>query len=147
EGDLLAATEGRAFWILNDITPLRQLTPQVASAKVFLFIPRPSYRLAGGGRGAAPSRATIHYSLGAQLVAADTLRLEIRDTSGMVVARVASADESPAPASDAPAGHGGGRAAGGREGRGGASARLSTRPGINEFSWDLRASTGEGIVQ
>src|SRR6185503_1077747 len=77
----------------------------------------------------------------------DTLRLEIRDAKGTVVARVTSADESPAQASDATGRGAGGRGGKGRGGRGGAPPRLATRQGINEFSWDLRATAGEGIVQ
>ena len=51
-GDLYAATEGRAFWALDDLTPLRQMTAELARADVHLFAPRPAL-LAGG-----PSRAT-----------------------------------------------------------------------------------------
>jgi photosystem II stability/assembly factor-like uncharacterized protein len=42
--DLVVATYGRGFWILDDITPLRQLTPQVTGASAYLFAPRPAYR-------------------------------------------------------------------------------------------------------
>lgn len=38
--DLLAATHGRGFWILDDLTPLHQLSPQVANSQTFLFAPR-----------------------------------------------------------------------------------------------------------
>ncbi len=44
ENDLVAATHGRSFWILDDLTPLRQLTQQVADASAHLFDPCPSYR-------------------------------------------------------------------------------------------------------
>jgi photosystem II stability/assembly factor-like uncharacterized protein len=42
--DLVVATYGRGFYILDDITPLRQLTPQVLSADAHLFTPRAAYR-------------------------------------------------------------------------------------------------------
>ena len=42
--DLVVATYGRGFWILDDITPLRQLTPDVLSASAHLFVPRAAYR-------------------------------------------------------------------------------------------------------
>ncbi|HXF05439.1 MAG TPA: sialidase, partial [Blastocatellia bacterium] len=42
--DLVVATYGRGFWILDDITPLQQLTPQVLAAEAHLFAPRPAYR-------------------------------------------------------------------------------------------------------
>ena len=42
--DLVAGTHGRSFWILDDITPLRQLTDEVAGADSHLFEPRATYR-------------------------------------------------------------------------------------------------------
>jgi len=42
--DLVIATYGRGFWILDDITPLQQMTPQVASAEALLFTPQPAWR-------------------------------------------------------------------------------------------------------
>ena len=47
--DLVVATHGRSFWILDDLTPLHQLTDTVAQADVYLFKPRATYRLEGGG--------------------------------------------------------------------------------------------------
>ena len=44
DDDLVAATHGRSFWILDDLTPLRQLSQDVADASAHLFAPRPSYR-------------------------------------------------------------------------------------------------------
>jgi photosystem II stability/assembly factor-like uncharacterized protein len=45
--DLVVGTYGRGFWILDDITPLQQLTPEVAAADVHLFEPRQAYRFRG----------------------------------------------------------------------------------------------------
>jgi hypothetical protein len=42
--DLVVSTYGRGFWIMDDITPLQQLTPEVAAKNVHLFTPRPAYR-------------------------------------------------------------------------------------------------------
>ena len=42
--DLVLATYGRGAWILDDVTPLRDLTPQVLNADAHLFTPRPAYR-------------------------------------------------------------------------------------------------------
>ncbi len=44
-GDLVLGTYGRGFWILDDLSPLRQLTEDVLSSDVHLFDPRPAYRL------------------------------------------------------------------------------------------------------
>jgi photosystem II stability/assembly factor-like uncharacterized protein len=43
--DLVVATHGRSFWILDDITPLRQLTPRDEQADIILFKPEPAVRL------------------------------------------------------------------------------------------------------
>lgn len=42
--DLVLATYGRGFWILDDLTPLEQMTQQVADASAYLFPPRDAYR-------------------------------------------------------------------------------------------------------
>ena len=42
--DLVVATYGRGFWILDDLTPLQQATPQVLESDAHLFAPRPTYR-------------------------------------------------------------------------------------------------------
>lgn len=42
--DLVVATYGRGFWIMDDITPLQQLTPEVLKSDVHLFDLRPAYR-------------------------------------------------------------------------------------------------------
>ncbi len=43
--DLIVATHGRSFWILDDITPLRQLSEQVAKASAYLFAPQEALRV------------------------------------------------------------------------------------------------------
>ena len=42
--DLVVATYGRGFWILDDITPLQQITPEVLKSEAYLLAPRPAYR-------------------------------------------------------------------------------------------------------
>ncbi|HVR09480.1 MAG TPA: glycosyl hydrolase, partial [Thermoanaerobaculia bacterium] len=55
EGDLVAATEGRGFWVLDDLEPLRELAadPKLSAAPVHLFTPRPAYHLEGYGEARA----------------------------------------------------------------------------------------------
>jgi photosystem II stability/assembly factor-like uncharacterized protein len=43
-GDLVVATHGRAFWVMDDIAPLRQLSRAVAAGGNYLFAPAPAYR-------------------------------------------------------------------------------------------------------
>ncbi|HEY2496792.1 MAG TPA: glycosyl hydrolase [Candidatus Angelobacter sp.] len=70
--DLLAATHGRAFWILDDLSPLRQYKPEVANEEAHLYAPSPANHTqfgggffgGGGERGQnPPAGAVIYYSL------------------------------------------------------------------------------------
>lgn len=49
--DLIVATQGRSFWIMDDISPLRQLTDEVQKKNFHIYQPRPTWRIGGGGRG------------------------------------------------------------------------------------------------
>ena len=49
--NLIVATQGRSFWIIDDLTPLHQLDDSVANADVHLFKPKPSYRMRQPDRG------------------------------------------------------------------------------------------------
>ena len=83
QNDLIVATEGRGFWIMDDITPLRQLTPAVASAPLYLFKPSPAVRLSAGARsGGAAGGALIRFSTAAPT---DSIALDILDSAGTVV--------------------------------------------------------------
>jgi hypothetical protein len=44
DSDLIAATHGRAFWVLDDLTPLRQATDETTKEAFHLFPPRPTVR-------------------------------------------------------------------------------------------------------
>ena len=89
--DLVISTQGRSFWILDDITPLREMTAQVTASAAHLFTPRDAYRVnnagADGGLGelapqAAPQGAVLHYWLGNE--PEGEVRLEVVDGSGAV---------------------------------------------------------------
>jgi photosystem II stability/assembly factor-like uncharacterized protein len=77
--DLVIATHGRSFWVLDDITPLRQWNAEVAAGGTFLFAPEPSLR-----RLRPPN---IDYWLESP---ADSVMLEIADGSGQIARRHAS---------------------------------------------------------
>ncbi|GBD19900.1 hypothetical protein HRbin28_00337 [bacterium HR28] len=44
DDDLVIATHGRSFWILDDVTPLRQFDPSTLAGPAYLFTPRPTVR-------------------------------------------------------------------------------------------------------
>jgi photosystem II stability/assembly factor-like uncharacterized protein len=76
--DLVVATSGRGFWILDNISALRQITPEITSAPVHLFTPRPAIRQ-GGGRGTFRSGGTFN---GLQYVNGSGTSVAYQDTQG-----------------------------------------------------------------
>ena len=92
--DLVIGTYGRGFWILDDITPLQQLTPEVLASAAHLFSPRAAYRFrditpmsAQADEPSAgenpPYGASINYYL--QAASADAVTITILDEQGAVV--------------------------------------------------------------
>lgn len=140
-GDLYAATEGRAFWALDDLTPVRQRSAEIAKEEVHLYAPRTAL-LAGGqsppsatvGRNPAYG-ATIYYSLAKVPDSTQTMTLEILDAAGKVL-RTVSRTPPRAPAGAAAS------APAAAEGGGGGAAPAVLKPvvGLNAFQWDLRAT-------
>jgi photosystem II stability/assembly factor-like uncharacterized protein len=72
--DVVIATHGRSFYVLDDVAPLRQAGPEVASAPFHLFAPAPAVR--------RHERATIDYVLKQD---AKSVKVEILDTSGAAI--------------------------------------------------------------
>lgn len=57
DDNLIAATQGRSIWLIDDLTPLHQLSTDVANSHIYLYQPMNSYRMGGGGRfGRRPSK-------------------------------------------------------------------------------------------
>jgi len=100
--DLIVATHGRSFWILDDITPLRQMNDQIAKSTSFLFQPQDALRwrwnrnpdtplppeIPAGKN--PPDGAIIDYYLAA--AARGPVTLEILDSTGATVRRYLSTD-------------------------------------------------------
>jgi hypothetical protein len=96
--DLVVGTYGRGFWILDDLSPLQQLTPRVVASDAYLFAPRPAYRFreVTGNYSVAddPSAgrnpqygAAINYWLRA--APQDSVAVRILDSAGTVVRTLA----------------------------------------------------------
>lgn len=54
--NLIAATHGRSFWMIDDLTPLHQMSREIETKKSYLFKPIPTYRMAGGSGWGSPDR-------------------------------------------------------------------------------------------
>ncbi len=104
DDDVVVGTHGRSFWILDDITPLRQMSRQVAESDAYLFAPQRATRVkrslhtdtpfppeepAGQN---PPDGAIINYYL--KRPARSPIRLEITDSAGKLV-REFSSDDKP----------------------------------------------------
>jgi hypothetical protein len=67
DGDLVVATHGRSFWILDDLSPLHQMTETIAGSGTHLFAPRPSTRwraYRGHGMKPGPNREVAYRMAG-----------------------------------------------------------------------------------
>jgi hypothetical protein len=102
DDDIVVGTHGRSFWILDDMTPLRQIDARSSTADAVLFKPKPTYRFRRNkntdtplppeepaGRN-PPDGAIINYHLGAD--ARTPVVLDILDGSGRLVRSFSSAD-------------------------------------------------------
>ncbi len=143
QGNLIASTSGRSFWILDDLSLLRQYNPDTNALKIFK--PTPAILVSGGSeldhtdpdfKGANPLQgvnpatgAVLYYQLG-QADTALMLSLDIRDAQGRLVRRFSSvADSTFQPWDGGPP----------------AEPLLSARRGLNRFVWDLRHATMPGV--
>ncbi|HKV40803.1 MAG TPA: hypothetical protein VJX67_16435 [Blastocatellia bacterium] len=103
--DLIAATYGRGFWVLDDITALRQLNPGVAGADAYLFRPADAIAMPRGSDYGTPQPrdeplaenpppgAIIDYYL--KPGATGPIAIEILNPAGEVIRRYSSEDPTP----------------------------------------------------
>jgi photosystem II stability/assembly factor-like uncharacterized protein len=71
DSDLIAATHGRAFWVLDDITPLHQLNEQIQQSTAHLFTPRPTIRfMTVGGFSQVPANGKYYRKTGVTTISA-----------------------------------------------------------------------------
>lgn len=103
--DLVIATHGRSFWILDDASPLREMNAQVSAADLWLFKPATAYRVRPGSDQGTPvpmdealaenppDGAVVDYWLKDK--ARGPVQLEIFDTDGKLVRRFSSDDLLP----------------------------------------------------
>lgn len=97
DNDLVVATQGRSFWVLDDLTMMHQWKNDIVKQDAHLFTSRPVYRGLGGGRGRAGATAGANPPGGVPIrfwlrdVPDETeASLEIKDSSGNLVKRYAT---------------------------------------------------------
>ncbi|MEG9327074.1 glycosyl hydrolase [Salinimicrobium catena] len=130
--NLIAATQGRSFWLIDDLTPLYQLDDELMTKPVSLFKPMDSYRMDGGSRGPSKTAGTNHP--GGVMVnffvkdttTIDTVKLEFRNKNNELITAYSTHPEKKL-----------------KEGK------LEVKPGMNNFNWNMRypgADTFDGMV-
>ncbi|AHG93559.1 BNR repeat-containing glycosyl hydrolase (plasmid) [Gemmatirosa kalamazoonensis] len=97
DNDLIAATHGRAFWILDDVSPLRQLADSVRAKSAHLFAPSTAIRFtAGRGRAGSESGenppAGLYVDYWLKTAPAKPIKLEFLDAKGTVIKSFTSPD-------------------------------------------------------
>ncbi len=132
--DLVLATHGRSFWILDDLSPLRQFSDEISKQQVHLYAPATAYRLHNPDEEATqrkaaltgqnpPPGAVIYYWL--KEAPKDEMTVEILDSAGSAVRKYSSAktdepDEPLNPEDKKP------------------EKEIKPEAGLNRFIWDLR---------
>jgi len=140
--DLVVATHGRSFYVLDNLPLLYQLA-DAQNADAFLFKPEDAYRQAGGGGGFTlpstatvganpPNGAVVHYYLKSK---PKEITLEFLDSAGKVIRKFT--------------GRGGGDAAAAQQGGGGrfggGDPPVTTDVGLNRFVWNYRLPNATNI--
>ncbi len=128
--DLVLATHGRGFWVLDDLSPVRQHTDELKSQPVHLFTPalatRSQYshsrRVSHTAGENPPAGAVIYYQIKDKPKEAS---IEILDENGQRVRFISTKqtenlDEQPDPEDEKP------------------KQRLEPKPGLNRFVWDMQ---------
>jgi photosystem II stability/assembly factor-like uncharacterized protein len=128
--NLIAATQGRSFWLIDDLTPLHQLNESIVKSEVHLFKPMPSYRMNGGqaGRRGQPKNEGINHPNGVMIhfYLKDTTKaavsLEILENSGTLIKKFATKPDKKA--NEEP---------------------LKIKSDMNRFIWNMRYANAEGF--
>ncbi|MEL6650137.1 MAG: glycosyl hydrolase [Bacteroidota bacterium] len=127
QGDLIAATQGRAFWVLDDLSPLHQLEGRFAERSAFLYQMRNPDLYGGPRRDSLPDRganpdfgAVIYYHLNPVDSVIGSAELQILDANGEMIRTFREAEKAP-------------------------NKKLSAKGGMNKLVWDLQTAPIEGL--
>ncbi len=130
DNDLVAATAGRAFWILDDLGAIQQSKGDFANKTVKLYQPKPTYRMSGGGPaslliGQNPAEGVVLDYYLKEKADTNKVTLEIMDAGGKLIRKYSSKkDESFKPFPGGPP----------------APVVIPAEAGLNRFAWDFRTA-------
>jgi photosystem II stability/assembly factor-like uncharacterized protein len=124
DDDVVLGTHGRGFWILDDIRPLRQLTPELMKQPVIFYRPADAIR--------GINQAVFQYYLNAKV---DSVVIEVLDAQGKSIRKFVGTKPEEKPTAG--------------DWWGGGESKPTTAVGLNSFNWNLRypgATTFDGII-
>lgn len=142
DNDLVVATHGRSFWVLDDLTPLRQYSDNIAQKDVFLYTPAPAFRIQAGAKPERhlpkgvghnpPVGAIIYYFLKDAPKPGTETKIEILDSSDKVIRAYSSREFEPIdepldPDEKKP------------------EKEIKADAGLNRFVWDLRYEDADRV--
>lgn len=133
--DLVVATQGRAFWVLDDLTPLHDYSDAIRGERLHVFKPRPSVRMQGGGFGGddegrgggaegknPPTGVVVNYTLKEKLGEKEVLTVEFLDGDRVLRSFTSQKRPDAAPGADEDEG----------------DKPIEPKVGLNRLVWDMR---------
>ncbi len=121
--DLIVATQGRSFWMIDDISPLRQINSEITKKKFWIYQPRESFRIGGSGRGDATTSG-VNLQSGVilnfyfqDMPDSNSVELKIFDGSGKIIKTFKPKTKE----------------------------RLPIRKGLNRMTWNMRYPDTEKV--
>lgn len=127
DNHLIAATQGRGFWLIDDLTVLHQLSDEVTQNDAYLFQPKKTYRIGGRNYESKtagenmPSGVITYFHL-KDTSSADTVRIHYKEKSGKVIATYSTHPDKKAK-----------------------EEKLTVEPGSNQLIWNMRYPDAEGF--
>lgn len=125
DNHLIAATQGRGFWLIDDLTVMHQLSDEVKQNDFYLFQPKKTYRIGGrsyesktSGKN-MPSGVITYFHL-KDTSAADTVKIHFKEKSGKVISTFSTHPDKKAK-----------------------EEKLTVEPGSNQLIWNMRYPDAE----
>lgn len=119
--NLIAATQGRSFWLIDDLTVLHQLTDEIAASNMHVFKPMDAYRLGGGGRFGNRGGGNTSMLYGKNKPAGPMIYYYAKEKASVEIDIID------------------------KNGEVFKTYKQKAKPGMNMFNWNMRADNAEGF--
>ncbi len=126
--NLIAATQGRSFWIIDDLTPLHQINNDIIKNDLILYKPMDSYRMSGGNGKTSKTQGQNHNGGVAinfyvkDTINTDTISLSFLDKNKNIIKKYSTHPDKDKKEEE-----------------------LKVKPGSNQFNWNLKYQDAEKI--